>query len=255
VGFFEKVYSEIRMYLAKFNVYEIVTDLSEFEKVASGQIIISINSKKVDELNCKIKKDFKEENLVLTKNLFIKDILNLQDRKDINYDFKDVVFLSKISNITCGLEYGALRDLFISDSKLNNNYHKVINGAKGVPERYNLVWGGKYVLFDKEYEKKIIDENKNISKTGKVVHLISGNESKYRRPKLFIRQSAMKLVATYDNEDYYGLRSLFILNLKSSDYSIKYILAVLNSKLMTQYVLSKGLIRYAKGKQPQIRIA
>lgn len=65
----------------------------------------------------------------------------------------------------------------------------------------------------------------------------------------------MKLVATYDNEDYYGLRSLFILNLKSSDYSIKYILAVLNSKLMTQYVLSKGLIRYAKGKQPQIRIA
>jgi hypothetical protein len=192
---------------------------------------------------------------MLDKKAFTEDIVNLsQRRENIDYDFKNAMPLQEVSDITCGLEYGALRNLFIADTRLNTKYHRVINGADGVPERYSLIWNGEYVLFDKEYERRLMTEKKNISKTGKYVHLISGDENKYNLPKLFIRQSAKKIIATYDDKNYYALRSLFVLNSKSVEYSIKYLLAVLNSKLITHYSLSKGIIRYAKGKQPQIRV-
>ncbi|HHE38851.1 MAG TPA: hypothetical protein ENL20_09805, partial [Candidatus Cloacimonetes bacterium] len=40
IGFFEKVYKEIRIYLSDFNIFRIVTEISAFENVNSGQIII-----------------------------------------------------------------------------------------------------------------------------------------------------------------------------------------------------------------------
>ena len=114
---------------------------------------------------------------------------------------------------------------------------------------------GNYVLFDKEFEKELVKRKKNYSSTGKYVHLISGDEKKYKGEKLFIRQSAMKLIATYDNTGFYALRSVFIATILKSSDNIKYFLGIINSKLLTFFALKSGIIIYQKGKQPQIRIA
>jgi hypothetical protein len=51
---------------------------------------------------------------------------------------------------------------------------------------------------------------------------------------------------------------LFCINLlsgKELEYDLKYILALLNSKLFSTYALAQGIIRHGEGKQPQIRVS
>ena len=58
------------------------------------------------------------------------------------------------------------------------------------------------------------------------------NEELFLGPKIVIRQTSDKIVATFDDQDYYALNSLLILKLKPAvDYSYLYILSVLNSRM------------------------
>lgn len=254
MGFFEKVYKEIRQYLSHYNVQELIYDISDFENVASGQIIIKIKNQKTESFKCSIKKYFVFEKFI-DKNIFTNDTINLnQENESLQEGF---IRLEDVCNITCGLEYGALKDLFLSPKKINEKYYKVING-QNVPSKYKCTWEEKdgYVLFDKNFEKKITAEKKNISKTGKVVHFISGEKNKYLEKKIFIRQSAMSIISAIDENNLFALRSLFLCNLKKdSKYSLEMILGILNSDYIENYSLKNGVIRYGKGKQPQIRVA
>jgi hypothetical protein len=135
--------------------------------------------------------------------------------------------------------------------------HKVTNGARNLPGKYCLNWEEQrdgYVLFDKSFEDALTAQGKNVSSSGKTVHFISGNERKYLEEKLFIRQSALEIIAAYDSDSYYALRSIFVCNLRDTTYSLKYILALLNSTFVSTYARASGIIRYVKGKQPQIRV-
>jgi adenine-specific DNA-methyltransferase len=171
---------------------------------------------------------------------------------------ENFVKLEEVCDVSCGLEYGALRDLFLSPSKKSSKYHKAVNGGACIPGRYALVWDEArdgYVRFDKEYEARLVREGRSVSKSGKIVHLISGDERKYQADKLLIRQSSMEIVAAYDDQKHYALRSLFVCTLKSNAYDLLYILAILNSRFMSHFALSNGIVRYSKGKQPQIRVS
>ena len=63
--------------------------------------------------------------------------------------------------------------------------------------------------------------------------------------KLMIRQTGDRLYATIDTNKYYHLNNIHSFNLKDTNLSIKYILALLNSKLMSAYYL---LITLEKGR-------
>jgi len=258
IGFFEKVYKEIREYVSQFNICEIVTNLSAFENVASGQLVIISKKENVPNFKCIVKNDFQVTNMFLSREDFNKNTVNISFlEKDTVGDMKDTILLGKICRITCGLEYGALRYMFLSREKKDERYHKVVNGGVSLPLKYCLRWNkakNGYVLFDKYFEQELVEKGLNVSKTGKVVHLISGDEEKYKEEKLLIRQSATEIVGAFDDEGYYALRSLFVCNLIDSQFSLKYILALLNSKFITYYSQVNGVIRYAKGKQPQIRV-
>lgn len=259
IGFFEKVYSKIRNFIARFNVIKIVTNISAFENVASGQLLLNIIKKEISPkmFSCDIDDNFNMTLKNMDHNSFVREAVNINHKEIVRIDRGLIDELSDIADITCGLEYGALRDDFLSQNKLNDKYHKAVFGSRNIPQKYVLKWGKNdgYVLFDKEYESNLIATKKNYSSTGKYVHFISGNESKYTETKILIRQSSMEIAAALDNEGYYSLRSLFLLNLHNKEYTIKYILAIMNSKLITHFALSEGIIRYSKGKQPQIRIA
>jgi len=255
IGFNEKVYQPIRQYLSQYKVLELVSDLQVFHGVKSGQMIVLIQRAKRGE-SIQIKRGLDEHIGFIGYEDFVKPTLVLQTPSKLDRVFERFDAypkLSKLVDITCGLEYGALRGLFLSDTKKNNKYHKVVNGAGGIPCRYQLCWDGKYVLFDKNYEGELVKTKHNYSKSGKYVHLISGDEAKYREPKLLLRQSALNLICTYDDESYYALRSLFCINRKDPSVDLKFICGVLNSKLLSEFARQKGIIRYQKGKQPQIR--
>jgi len=258
IGFFEKVYKEIRKFLSCYDINLIMGNLSAFENVASGQLIIMGRHTEIspENFNCVVCADFNNQIRTLSYNDFIADTFTI-DNDGVSISFKEVVPLVNLVNITCGLEYGALRDLFLSDSKVNTYYHKALFGGQNIPNKYELVWSARdgYVLFDKNYEQELIRKKMNYSETRRYVHFISGDESKYLDEKLLIRQSAMEIIATYDNDKYYAMRSIFLVNKKTDKTNLKYILGLLNSKLISSYALQSGIIRYQKGKQPQIRVA
>ena len=255
IGFHEKVYQPIRQYLSQYRILEIVSDLRVFRGVKSGQVIILIERARSGE-SIRVKRGLYKDIGSIGYQDFVRPTLVLQvsSKVDRVFDrFKTYPKLSDFVDITCGLEYGALRDLFLSDTRKSSSYHKVVNGANGIPDRYQLLWDGKYVLFDKEFEDELVRSKRNYSESGKYVHLISGDEAKYREPKLLFRQSEMKLICTYDEENYYALRSLFCINRKTPSVDLKFICGVLNSTLLSEFAWRKGIIRHQKGKQPQIR--
>jgi type I restriction-modification system DNA methylase subunit len=255
IGFHEKVYQPIRKYLSHHNIVEIVSDISVFTGVKSGQVIVLIQRTSPGK-SISLKRGLDEHIGSINYSDFAKPTLILPIFSKLDRLFARMEKYPKLSsmvNITCGLEYGALRNLFVSDTRKNAHYHKVVNGAKGIPERYQLYWDGEYVLFDKNFEEELVRTKRNYSQSGKYVHFISGDEAKYREPKLLFRQSAMNLICTYDDKNYYALRSLFCINRKLANVNLKFICGILNSKLLSEFARQKGIIRYQKGKQPQIR--
>jgi len=257
VGFLEKVYKEIRGYISEIDVHELVVDISAFENVASGQIVFLARNRKItpQQFSCAVKSDFKPVHNALTRTQFTTETVNLsQEHRILNGNLSK---LSDLADVTCGLEYGALRDRFLSPRKLNSKYHKAIFGGKNIPSKYTLLWHAEdgYVLFDKHFEAELVKRKQNYSETGKYVHFISGDEAKYLEPKLLVRQSAMEIIAAYDEEKLYAMRSLFLINAKDKNVCLKYLLAILNSRFISYYALKNGIIRCAKGKQPQIRVS
>lgn len=53
----------------------------------------------------------------------------------------------------------------------------------------------------------------------------------FEQPKIFLRQTASNLIATYVEEPFYCIDSVHSLISKNKDYDLKYVLAILNSKL------------------------
>ncbi|MFZ3077299.1 MAG: N-6 DNA methylase [Candidatus Aenigmatarchaeota archaeon] len=269
IGIFENAYKDLRNYiLNNSRILKIITDLEEFENVGSGQIILILQKcKDIEKLKrnkIQYQKGILGKAITISQELWMKDIDHKFDYIEKNNSYilenceRNSINLGIYFEVICGLEFGALRDLFISNKKYNNKYHPVINGSKGLPDKYIITWNGEdYVLFDKNYEQKLIRENKNVSETGKNVIFASGNEERFNQQKLFVRQSAMSLIGSYDDSNLYGLRSLHTITKKEKNVPIelKYLLSIINSKLATFYSLKKGIIRYQKGKQPQIRTA
>lgn len=58
----------------------------------------------------------------------------------------------------------------------------------------------------------------------------SRNPMFFEQPKVFLRQTSSNLIATYVEEPFYCIDSVHSLIAKNGDYSLKYILAILNSK-------------------------
>ena len=79
----------------------------------------------------------------------------------------------------------------------------------------------------------------------------------YNNPKIFIRQSSKEIIASYDEDLSASNNSLYVFSLRKNDGEtkkyLKFLCGYLNSKLITFYAQKMEIIRYRKGKQPQIK--
>lgn len=105
--------------------------------------------------------------------------------------------------------------------EFNPNYHKLIDGKH--INKYTLNWGGDYLDYD--VEKIHSCKRKDIFETDE---------------KLFFRRVSSNLVFTYDNQKYFALNTLIVVNLLPGiKIPIKSFLAILNSKLLNYYYTNK----------------
>ena len=89
--------------------------------------------------------------------------------------------------------------------------------------KYEINWGGDYL----EY---------NIDR----IHSCKRKDIFETNSKLFFRRVSSKLVFAYDDEQFFALNTLIVVNAKEgSGYSLKSLLGILNSKVLNHYYTKK----------------
>jgi len=106
-------------------------------------------------------------------------------------------------------------------STYQEGYYKLLDGRN--INRYQINWTGEYL--DYNVEKIHSCKRKDIFET---------NE------KLLFRRVSANLIFAYDNAKHFALNTLVVLNLKENvNLNIKYLLCLLNSKLINYYYVNK----------------
>lgn len=128
---------------------------------------------------------------------------------------KGCIELKQIVDVKNGIATKAGKNEFISSNKIDNTYKKLLEA----PEifRYGFAWSGNFIRYDREALHRPRKEETFLSE------------------KILIQRVSSKLVCAYDNEKYYTFNSINNLVLINNSYSLKYILCLLNSKLINYY--------------------
>lgn len=276
VSFFEDFYSGIKkILLESVSILEVVNNLTSFENVASGQLIVigqksNKNNNKVIWKNDGILSknhllDQKIWNTPQTKYQFYlpkeNGTLNILDM--INHKSVSLESLYPSKLIRTGESVGVQEKGFVIDNIVNDTVeiYEYLEGGKSLPARYIKPQPTRYFRFDidllnKRNEEYRLEALKNDRKNAKVLGI--GDKAAFDNPKILIRQSSDHICASYTEKKYIYNRSYYSINnvnsSAASDCSLLYTLGIINSKLITFYARETRIIKREKGKQPQIRL-
>ena len=203
---------EVRKLFLKYNIEQLVEVGKAFKKV-NIECIIFIISKNTNNEYINIIDYYPNSNIE-----FIKKV-----NKNIFFEFPNIIFntivsVSEIKIINKILKLG-IKIENICDLKRGMEI-----GKKSIRENKS----GVKTLLGEEVSKYVIQyKNTFCIKTHKeVLRLKSFSEIE----KVLIRRVANNLTATYDNDNFYFIKNLY--SLTSNKWNIKYILALINSKLL-----------------------
>ena len=121
--------------------------------------------------------------------------------------------LGEISTFYQGIITGD-NNKFLSNTKKSEMYKKVVRGRD--VDRYNINWGGDYILFDQDQLWSNTDEEKF-----------------EKVPKIIIRQTSDKLITAVDEVGVYSLDTTLLAY--PIDFNPKYISTLLNSSVLNWY--------------------
>lgn len=135
-------------------------------------------------------------------------------------------------------------------------------GSKGLQAKYGILQSDKYFHYDKKLQDEINEELKEelIAKGIKNKKRLGLGETEiYDNSKVYIRQSAKEVIASFDDKPSSANNSLYVFSLRNSNEEskvfLKFLTGYLNSRLITFYCQQEGIIRYSAGKQPQIKVS
>ncbi len=260
----ENPFKSIRKYVTdNFKLNELITGLKAFENVGSGQVIFSGYKSKAVNSSVRIQETLQKANSILLpqKQIIASDyswIISSQQSHlsliEENCDLLEKLFESHTGVAVNATEEG--KSYFIKDKPTSKTY-PFLKGGASVYESYCTPAIDSYLLHDKNKESEFNDEFDEWYFKNKGSHQRPFNLRKvdeYNRPKIFLRQSDIKFTATYIEDFVFGNYSLFnIYHSKNSKDELKYLLALLNSKLLSFYGRETEIILVKAGKTPQIR--
>lgn len=282
VSFFETAYLYLRKYLLEnTQIINIIYDIAVFKDVASGQVILSV------------KKGYKEKNKIeiISYHNENKNFTAIQDNwnneKD-NFKFRieeycdtgnyilEKIFSKKdktlkelypAKNLRTGTMLLNMENEFIVEtgktySKKEIKNYPYYKGSKSIKNKFAKPISLFDFYFDETKKEQINSKlQKELEEQGikNKKRLGFGEVIVYDNPKVYIRQSAKEIIATYDENKSCCNNSLYIFTLrnnkKESLIFLKFLTGFLNSKIITFIAQKRRIIRYDKGKQPQIKIS
>ena len=132
------------------------------------------------------------------------------------------VRLGDIATIKETIHTGNVRSKLIVDENLMKIAKKLLAGKDC--HRYWFKWNGKYI----RYDQKLIDKNK-----GEYGNLCAPDY--FEKTKILLRDISKYPEAVIDCDGYYSVNTLYSIQLKSKELNMSYLLAVLNSRLISFY--------------------
>ena len=235
ISFFETAYKHTRKYLLEnTKIDAIENNISNFDGVASGQLIIKIENS-FDKNNIVKVKDFSSKKMQKIRQA---DWINEDDEHKFRFNFSNTTqdILNKINKKspltlknqfpqkklrTCTMLLD-MEDEFISKNqktRQNCKSYKYYQGSKALHSKYCIPFFNKYFFYDKKLQDKINTNLKEkLTKQGiknkKRIGL--GDFLVYDNPKVFIRQSAKEIIATYDESLSSANNSLYVFSLRNN---------------------------------------
>jgi type I restriction-modification system DNA methylase subunit len=125
---------------------------------------------------------------------------------------KNKPILGEYIDVRNGIATKSGKNNFISNTKLTDKYKKLLEAPDLF--RYGFNWPGAYINYDKE-----------------VLHRPRKEET-FLSDKILIQRVSSRLICSFDNEKHYTFNSVNNLVLKKDNYDLKFLLGILNSKLV-----------------------
>jgi type I restriction-modification system DNA methylase subunit len=151
--------------------------------------------------------------------------------------------LSRICDVKDGIILGGIKELFLSSKRINGRYEKWLEGNE--VSRYAINWEGRFILYDKSLIEEELKRKRQSAKARAITAADFGKLSRsgiwlrtpevFRQEKILTRQNAKRLIGTLDNEQFFVKNSLHSIILEDTDYSLRYVLGLINSKLLNFY--------------------
>ena len=225
-------YTAIRKYIiGNYNILSL-TDwgANQFEDVVAETATFSLE--KTDKINDKISVNFYNLSNKYKENIqsqiefqkayeYIFGInLSIDDRKLIKKIEDKTEILEHFVNVNNGIVTGNDKK-FITKEKLDERFKKIIRG-KNI-KRYNSLVSEEFIEYKKENLLRARDESIFLSEE-----------------KLIMQMINIDFVITYDECQFYNLGTTYAITLKDDvNLDLKYLLVLLNSKLISFYYLKK----------------
>jgi len=231
-------YNLLRKYLLEHTTIEEIIDIGAgaFQSITAETVIILIKiDPPIKDHKIIIKTNFYDQNYFTPEDVNIKHISqntyleqdNYNFNLDLRYNELEIInYLKKIKDCDLIKYFEAKTciatgddEKFLADHKINSSYKKTLR-VKNIG-RYYIDFDNIYVLYDT-----------------KVLHR-ARDEIIFQKPEKLIMQTiSSNLTVAYDNNNYYPLSTCIAIILKDNvdnRISIKYLLLLMNSKLMNFY--------------------
>ncbi len=194
-------------------IVEVVSILFKKEINLSYEVSsIELDKVSVKELNNKNNNDFfKEANTSFsfnTNNIISKSFINSKK-------------LEIFTEINQAIALKGDKKLSLMENNVSGLYYKLLDGRN--INKYTIKWTGVYLDFNLER-----------------IHSCKRKDIFESSEKLFFRRVSANLIFTYDDAQYYALNTIVVVNSKpTSNLSLKFLLATLNSKLLNYIYINK----------------
>ncbi len=277
ISFFETAYKYTRKYvLENSGIISIDYNIKEFG-VASGQIILKLRKGPVPDNEVKIYNAEDKQTSLIRQNQWnnprdeYRFRLNLCSTADsiinrINSGSPVSLFeLHPEKNLrTCAMLLD-MESEFVSTEifdKGDMNIYPYYRGSKSLKEKFSVLTCDRYLRHDKSLQHRINSDLKARLESAGIKNkkrIGLGETAVYDNPKVFIRQSAKEIISSYDENKSSANNSLYVFTLRDdsaeSKKFLKFLCGYLNSEIVTFYAQKRNIIRFTKGKQPQIKVS
>lgn len=196
------------------------------KKSNSGNTIIKVQRNRLADIN----NPSDSYELNIKKTYDAEKAFNIYLKKDVN-DFilklrNETTVLGEIAYCTVGINTGYIKSQMTANEKIDKTYHKMLNGKDIGP--YIIKWPGQWIKYDKAF----------VDSFGELGRALPP-EYVFKEPKILVQRTRRgmerKLVCTYDDQQFYNLNRISNIVVNNKNWSAKYIISLLNSKVLDYY--------------------